>query len=84
MPGSNRKAADLVNQCPATLHQSIPHSVHGLHIELLLRLDEHKAHVLLGHRFGDRFRIEEVVLVRLSVRLYELGGDEPYFVSLLS
>jgi hypothetical protein len=55
-----------------------------LHIELLLGLDRHKAHVLFGHRFGDRFRIQEVVLVRLPVGLYELGGNEPHFVSLLS
>jgi hypothetical protein len=60
-----RKAADLVNQCRATLQPSNP--VHGLHIELLLRLDRHKAHVLLGHRFGDRFRIEKVVLLRLVI-----------------
>jgi len=33
-----------------------------LHIELLFGLDRHKAHVLLGHRFSDCFRIDEVVL----------------------
>jgi hypothetical protein len=64
------------------LHQSIPNSVHSLHIELLLRLDRHKAHVLFGHGFGNRFPIEEVVFVLLSVRLYELGGDEPHVVVL--
>jgi hypothetical protein len=79
-----QKTADLVDQCRATLHQAITNSMHGLHIKLLLRLDRHKAHVLLGHRFGDRFCVEEVVLVRLSVRLYELGRDEPYLVSLFS
>jgi hypothetical protein len=58
--------------------------MHGLHVELLLSLDLHKAHVLFGHGFGDRFRIDEIVLVRLPVRFYELGGDEPHFVSLFS
>jgi hypothetical protein len=64
------------------LHQSIPNSVHGLHVELLLRLDRHKAHVLFGHRFGDGFRIEEVVLVRLAVGLDELRRNESYLVAL--
>jgi hypothetical protein len=32
-----QRAADLVNQCRATLQPSNP--VHGLHIELLLRLE---------------------------------------------
>jgi hypothetical protein len=79
-----QKAPDLVDQGRATLHPSIPNSVHGLHIELLLCLDLHKAHVLFGYRFGDRFRIQEVILVRLAVRLHELGGDEPHFVTLFS
>src|SRR5579864_7086674 len=77
-------AADLVDQCRATLHQSIPNPVQGLHIELLLRLDWHKTHVLFGYGFGDRFRIDEVVLVRLAVRLHKLGGDEPHFMTLFS
>ena len=63
-------------------HQSIPNSVHGLHIELLSGLDRHKPHVLFGHGFGDCFRIDEIVLVRFSVWLYELGRDEPHFVPL--
>jgi len=33
-----QKAADLVDQCGATLYQSIPNPVHGLDIELLLAL----------------------------------------------
>jgi hypothetical protein len=58
--------------------------VHGLPIELLLRFDLHKTHVLLGHGFGDRFRIDEVVLVGLAVRLHKLRRDESYLVPLLS
>ena len=60
-----QKATDLVEQCGAALHESIPHPVHGLPVELLLGLDLHKAHVLLRHGFGDRLRIDEIILVRL-------------------
>jgi hypothetical protein len=57
-----QEPADLVDQCRATLHQSIPNAVHGLHIELLLSLELREAHVLFGHGFADRFAIDEVVL----------------------
>src|ERR1700746_327407 len=56
-----QKATDLVEQCGAALHESIPHPVHGLPVELLLGLDLHKAHVLLRHGFGDRLRIDEII-----------------------
>ncbi len=74
------ESADLVDQRRATLHQSVAHPVHGLPIELLLRFDLHKAHVLLGHGFGDRFRIDEVVLVRLALGFDELPRDKPHLV----
>jgi hypothetical protein len=35
----------------------------SLQIELILRLDGHKTHVLPFHRLGNRFRITVVVLV---------------------
>ena len=47
-------------------------------------LDLHKAHVLFGHGFGDRFGIDEVVLVRLAVRLHKLRRNESHLVSLFS
>ena len=61
-----QESADLLDQRRATLHPSVAHTVHGLPIELLLRFDLYKAHVLLGHGFGYRFRIDEVVLVPTS------------------
>jgi hypothetical protein len=77
-----QEAANLVDQCCATLHQSIPNAVHGLDIELLLALDLHKTHVLLGHGFGDCLGIDEVIFVRLPLRLHKLCGDESHLVSL--
>jgi hypothetical protein len=68
----------------ATLHQSITHPVRGLHIELLLGLDRHKAHVLFAHAFGDGLGIEEVVLVGLAIRLHKLSRDESHLVTLLA
>src|SRR4029079_13776119 len=86
MPRSNRKPRisfiSAVRTCISLSRTRC--RVHGLYIELLLRLDRHKAHVQFGHSFRDRFRIDEVVLVRLPVRLYELGGDESHFVALFS
>jgi hypothetical protein len=39
--------------------------VDRLQVKLVVRLDGNKAHVLAFDGFGDRFRIDEVVLVRL-------------------
>jgi hypothetical protein len=58
--------------------------VHGLPIELRLRLDLHKAHVLLGYGFGNRLSIDEVILVRLPVRLHKLRRDQSHLMPLLA
>jgi hypothetical protein len=49
----------------ATLHQWTSHAVHGLPVQMLLRLELRKTHALLGHSFGDGFSIE-VALPRAS------------------
>jgi hypothetical protein len=51
---------------------------------LLLGLDLRKAHVLLGHGFGDGLGIEEVVLIRFAIGFDELGRNEPHLVPLFS
>jgi hypothetical protein len=51
-------------------NQPIADAVHGLHIQLLLGLGRHEAHVLLRNRLGDGFGINEV-LVGLSIGLYK-------------
>jgi len=45
--------------------------------------DLHKAHVLLGYGFGDRPGIDEVILVRLPVRLHKLRRDQSHLMPLL-
>jgi hypothetical protein len=51
--------------------------------QLVVRLDRDEAHVLALDRFGDGFRIHEVVLVRLHKRLHELSCDQPHVMALL-
>ena len=64
------------------MYQPLTHSVHALQIELVLGLDWHKAHVVAGDGFGDRLRIQIVVLVRLAERLHKLPGNQPHLMPL--
>ena len=75
-----QESANLVDQRGATPHEPIPNPVHCLPVELLLRLELRKAHVLLGHGFG----IQEVVLVRLPIGFDELSRDQSHLVTLFS
>ena len=54
-----------------------------LQIELIIALDRPEAHRGPPHGLGDRFRIDEVVLVRLYVRLHVLRRNQPHVVPLL-
>ena len=56
----------------------------SLQVELVVGLDRNEAHVLPVDSFGDRFRIEEVVLVGLHERLYELGWNQLHVMALFS
>ncbi len=47
-------------------------------------LNRHKAHVLAIYGFGDRFGIEEVVLVRLQERFDELRWNQSRVMPLLA
>ena len=79
-----QESADFVEQRRATLHQPIPHAVHGLPVELLRRLERGKAHVLLGHRLGDGFGVEKVILVRFPLRLHKLRRNQSHLVTLFA
>ena len=54
-----------------------------LEIELVIGLDRDETHVLAFDGFGNRFCVDEVVLVRLHERLYKLSRDQPDIVALL-
>jgi hypothetical protein len=55
-----------------------------LQIELVICLDRYKSHVLAIHRLSDRFRINEIVFVRLHEGPHELGRDQLHLVALFS
>ena len=55
-----------------------------LQIKLVVRLDRNETHVLPVYSFGDRFGIEEVVLVGLHKWLHELGWDQLHVMALFS
>ena len=40
--------------------------------------------ILTCHRFGNRFRIIEIILVGLDERFHELPRDEPHLMSLIA
>jgi hypothetical protein len=54
-----------------------------LQVQLIVRLDRNKPHVLPLHGFSDRFGIHEVVLVRLHEWLHKLRRDQSNVVALL-
>jgi hypothetical protein len=55
-----------------------------LQIQLFFGLDRHKSHSRSLHRFGDRFRIQEVTLVGLHIRLHVLRRHQSHFMPLLA
>jgi hypothetical protein len=59
----------LVDQPGAAVHQSRARPMQRLHVELRLFLHRDEPHRRPGSRFGDRFGIAVVVLLRLHVGL---------------
>ena len=60
-------AADLINDASALSDQSLANAMQGLQVELFGSLRCHKLHRRTLHRFCDRLRIAEVVLLSLRV-----------------
>jgi hypothetical protein len=68
----------------STGDKAITHTMHHLKVELIVCLDRNEPHVLSVHRFGDGFRIQKAVLVRLHEWLHELSRDQLHVVALFS
>ena len=66
------------------MYEAIAHPVQCLQIELIIRLNGNETHVLTCHRFGNRFRIIEIILVGLDEWLHELPRDELHLMSLIA
>ena len=77
-----QEGPQLVDHRRAASDEPIAYAMHRLQVQLVLGLDRHEAHVLPVHRFGDRLSIQEVVLVRLHERLYELSWNQLHIVAL--
>jgi len=54
-----------------------------LQVQLVIHLDRDEAHVLALNGLSDRFRVDEVVLVRLYKGLHKLGWNQPGIVPCL-
>ena len=54
-----------------------------LKVQLIIRLNRNKAHVLAFDGLGDGLRIDEIVLVRLHEGLHKLSCDQTNIVPLL-
>ncbi len=78
-----QKAANLVDHRGPSAHPPLAHSMHRLQIQLFLCLDGHKTHRGPLHRFGDRFRIDEIAFVGLHIRLHILCRHQFHLVTLL-
>src|ERR1700676_749910 len=77
-----KKAANRVHHRRAAHYPTFAHAMQGLQIQLPLGLDRHKAHPGPLHRFRNGFRIQEVTLVGLHVRLHVLRRHQSHFMTL--
>ena len=84
MPRSSSRPSDLVHHCRTSHDPAFTHPMQRLHIQLLVGLDRHKAHRGPAHCFGDRFGVDEIVLVGLHERLYILCRHQPRLMALLA
>ena len=64
-PAVQQEGADLIDDAGALADQSLAHPVKRLQVELIGSLRRHELHCRPLHRFGDRLRIAEVVLLPL-------------------
>src|SRR5246127_5530963 len=79
-----QQTTDLVYHRSTSHDPALAHPVQRLHIQLLVGLDRHKPHRGTAHRFGDRFGINEVVLVGLHERLHVLCRHQAHLMPLFA
>ncbi len=67
----------LADHAGAMHDHHVPCPMQRLNIDLFGSLDLDEAHRRSRDGFGNRFRVDQVVLVALDVGLHELGPDDP-------
>jgi hypothetical protein len=56
----------------------------AIQIQLVVGFQGHKAHLRPLHRFGDRLRVQIVILVGFNIRANKLRSHEPYLMDQLA
>src|SRR5258708_24967974 len=77
-----QQSTNLVDDCRATYHPALAHAMQGLHIQLVISLDQHETHRRPCDSLSDRLGIDVVALVRFHVRLHILRRNQSHLVSL--
>jgi hypothetical protein len=76
-----KDTADLVGKRRPVADQPRANAMARLNAQLLTRLYRYKPHAGAACGLTNRFRVIQVTLVGLNVRLYELRADQPSFVA---
>src|SRR4030081_2693505 len=71
----------MIDDAGALADQSLAHTVQRLQVELIRGLRRHELHRRPLHRFGNRLRIPEVVLLSLRIGAYILRRHQPGVVA---
>jgi hypothetical protein len=79
-----QEGPQLVDHGRSPRDETIADTRHRLKVELVIRLDRNKPHVLSVNGLGNRFSIQEIVLVRLHKRRHELSWNQLYVMALFT
>src|SRR4030088_3399198 len=72
-----QQATNLVDDCGATHHPTLPYSMQGLQIQLVIALDRYEAHLWPLDCLRNRLGVNVVALVGLYVRLQHPARPPP-------
>src|SRR5258708_13057240 len=79
-----QQTTNLVDDCCATHHPTLPYEMQRLQIQLVIGLDRYEAHLRPSDCLSNRLGVNVVALVSLYVRLDMLRRHQPDLVTLHS
>src|ERR1017187_10319527 len=79
-----KEGTQLVDDRGSSRDQAVAHTMQRLQIQLVIRFDRHKSHVLAIHCLSNGLCIQEVVLVRLHKRPHELSRYQLHVMALFT